>query len=423
MNKFSYDRIYTAAWWFCVVTLPWTIPLNSGAIILLGLVWLTEGAPAEQWHRLKNATWIVPFILFFAMHVIGLLYSQDYKIGSFELEKKLSFLVIPIIAASGRTLPKSSIDLLKKGFVHSCLTIVLVSILLSLNTVLSHPDSLPQNFDPQTSQLFHQLNPDASPWWEYFSYIQVGEWIDIHPAYFSMYLVFCIIIVVQDMLKVMKINYWGCAVIAILLFFITLLSSRIAILSLPIVMLYLLYHYSGYPYRRYIAMTGIFIALLVVLVWLNPVSRFRILQEPILTSLHIDQSKTEWNSVSLRLLEWKGSLHVLSESWLLGSGSGDAQAELQKYYVNFNESTAGLTYNAHNQYLQTAMELGLVGFVLLMICFIPSMVSALQQNPVQVAFILLFCLMCLTESILARQKGIVFFTLFQSIFMRSAVNP
>ncbi len=422
MNSLMHDKLYIAALWLCIITLPWTIPLNSGAIILLGLIWLAEAAPREQWHRLKQATWVIPFVLFFTMNIIGLLYSHDYKTGAFELEKKLSFLIIPVIAASGRILMKSTIHLLQKSFVYSCLVIVLMSLVMSAMTVLSHPDFLPQNFDLKTSQLFHQLNPDVSPWWEYFSYIQVGEWIDIHPAYFSMYLVFCITILVQEMLKEMKANYWSFAIIAHLLIFIVLLSSRMAILSLPIVMIYLLYHHSGKQYGRYIVVSTLFVISLGVLVWVNPVSRYRIIQEPLLTSIHIDRDKTEWNSVSLRLLEWKGCLHVLRGSWLLGCGTGDAQAELQKYYVNYSPSSAGLTYNAHNQYLQTTIELGIIGFALLMFCFIPSMASALQQNPVQTVFIMLFCMMCLTESMLARQKGIVYFVLFQSMFLRSAAK-
>ena len=75
-----------------------------------------------------------------------------------------------------------------------------------------------------------------------------------------------------------------------------------------------------------------------------------------------------WNSVSFRLLEWRASLSTVAKSPILGTGTGDGQAALHDYYSTYNTSTTGLTYNAHNQYLQTTIELGLVGLLLLLIC-------------------------------------------------------
>ena len=420
MNKSHYNTIYLSSWWLCIVTLPWTIPFNSFSLVALAVVCLAEGNFITKWERLKNNTWAWSFLFFFVVHILGLLYTQDSPAGLFEIEKKLGFLAIPLVAASGPLFSKSSFNLLKKSFIYSCLLVVVISLAYTGYSLLGNEAPLIQNFDLQTNQHFHDLNPGASGLWEYFSYIQLGEWIDIHPAYFSMYLIFCIAILVNQMMECRIINARDLSIIILFTFFIVLLSSRMAIVSLTLVMLYFLFHYLKRNLnRKVILLTSLFFVFLFALIFLNPVARFRIIQEPLTTSLQIDHSNQVWNSVSFRWLEWKASLHALRGSWLLGVGTGGGQAALQEFYENFNASTSRLDYNAHDQYLQTAVELGVAGFFGLLLCLWRPFLSSIQPTPIHVAFIILFGLMCLTESMLARQKGIVFFTLFQSLLSRS----
>jgi O-antigen ligase len=315
-------------------------------------------------------------------------------------------------------------DSIKKGFVYSCLVIVVVSLIMSTSIMFGGPLHPAVNFDPQTLKHFHELNPKASGVWEYFSYIQLGEWIDIHPAYFSMYLIFCVCIVLQEILEKKQLTMVNAALMAAFVFFIVQLSSRMAIVTLPIVVLYLVHtHFKKQYTRKVFIGYSIFLGLFLLLIWINPVARFRILQEPLSTTYQINQDTLDWNSISFRLLEWTAGAEVLRQSLITGVGTGDAQHELQQYYDQFNSSTANITYNAHNQYLQTALELGLPGICLLVACLVSSLFTAIRQNPLQIAFVVIIGCMCLTESIFARQKGIVFFTLFQSMFLRSSVIP
>jgi O-antigen ligase len=206
--------------------------------------------------------------------------------------------------------------------------------------------------------------------------------------------------------------------IAIFIFFIALLSSRIAIVSLVVIFVYLLHGVFKTKTIRIAFATACFLVLS-VMVLINPVSRYRVFQEPLLTSFSAGPTVTQWNSVNLRMLEWKASVNGIGNAWLLGVGPGDAQGVLDKFYFNFSESTANLTYNTHNQYLQTTLELGVAGLLALSVCLFKPLFFSMNVSPVFVAFILLFSIMCLTESMLARQKGIVFFTMFESLFLRS----
>jgi hypothetical protein len=421
MKRPDYPTVYACAWWLCVVTLPFTISLSSASIILLTIVWLAEGHWKEKINRFRLSTWVWPFLIFFALHLLGLIYTEDHQSGFREMEKKLSFLILPLIAASGPRIESTWITKYRNGFTGACLLVVIISLGLFAFTISRGPSQPALNFDPLTQAAYKALNPTAPVGWEYLSYIQVGDWIDIHPAYFSMYLIFCIALLLEDVWIGRKPWLARSLIILLLTGFIGLLSSRMAILALPIVIAYLLSQTSGAIWRNATA-TVVLLILLVGIIWVNPISRFRVLQEPVSTSWQLNGAASGWNSIRFRLLEWQAGYQAISGAWIMGAGTGDGQQQLSSFYAEHASPALALGYNAHNQYLQTGVELGLVGLVALLVCLLPATRLLAQKNPVHVAFVILIVLMCCTESMFARQKGIVFFTLFQSLFLRTGTT-
>jgi hypothetical protein len=120
--------------------------------------------------------------------------------------------------------------------------------------------------------------------------------------------------------------------------------------------------------------------------------------------------------VNYRLLEWEGSWSIIRDNPLFGVGTSGWKIAMSKFYSSYNSSTSGLMYNSHNQFLQTWMENGILALVVFAFCLFGSLFRP-PADQSYVVFILIFSLMCLTESIVERQKGIVFFTLFQSLFL------
>lgn len=73
--------------------------------------------------------------------------------------------------------------------------------------------------------------------------------------------------------------------------------------------------------------------------------------------------------------------------------------------------------NFHNQYLQTFAELGVVGFILLLLILGVNLKNGLKSKDfIHIAFAILMISLFLTESFLWRQRGVVFFTLFYCLF-------
>jgi hypothetical protein len=73
--------------------------------------------------------------------------------------------------------------------------------------------------------------------------------------------------------------------------------------------------------------------------------------------------------------------------------------------------------NFHNQYIQVFAELGILGFILLVLILIVNLKNAIKHKDfIHIAFAVLMISLFLTESFLWRQRGVVFFTAFYCLF-------
>ncbi len=412
----GYTKVYLTAWLVGVVAMPWYILPGSISIGLLFIVWMADGRFPQKWTLLKSTPWTWPFLLFFLLHVIGLFYSEDMKSAWFQIETKLSVALLPIIAATGRRLPSGYFRVMKYGFIGSCLAVALLS-LGAAAISYQQPLALPLNFDPYSTERLHTLFPNLPQFWEYFSYLQLSKGADIHPAFFSMYLIFCILVILQEMLDRQRVSFVRVCLIGFFMIFVSMLSSRMAIISLAVTLAFLVMHhyYTKENATRGILALSCLLALVFAAVWINPVSRFHIWVEPMSTPLTVSQKTAHWNSVNLRLLSWEASVDAGKSYWPFGAGTGDGQSVLDQYYARL--SFFGFHVNSHNQYLQTFIELGIPGLACLLFCLYGPAYRALSINPLHFSFMLLFGMMCLSESMLVRPKGIVFFAMFQSLFL------
>lgn len=382
------------------VTLPLSIYVNSIAIILLLFAWLCEGQFIFKIKLLMQRPLIIIFIIFYLLFLLGMLYTSNIEFGKFNLEKKLSLIVLPLVIGTSISFNKKMQENVLTVFVSSCF----------VTSLICFGKGLYYYFSTQSG--FYLLHEPLS------------SVINFHPPYFGMYLSFGILIILEHLRKNLFIltrpQKKFLALIAFYFFcFIILLSART-----HLAFLFLFFITAGtyffYKQKKLLLWFVVFFCLSGFGIFMMNKSVF--LRERITKLFTTDLSVIDGgkeNGLTIRLVKWKCSIEGIAESPLLGTGTGDAVDYLVKCYErkNFWGMYPQYRFNSHNQYLETALTLGMPGLIGFLLCIIAPFVSAWRKRQyLFLSFIALFCFCCLTESLLERQHGIVFFTFFISLF-------
>lgn len=379
-------------------TLPWSIYLNSISILLLAVFWLLEGNFMGKINLLLQRPVIFVYTGFFFLFVVGLLYTSNLVEGKFNLEKKLSLFALPLLFGTSLSLNGKVKDKILLVFILSCFVASAVCLANAFRQYFVHHD---------TSFFFHEKLSSALPF---------------HPPYFGMYLAFSVLVLLDfffrsDEKKHIRILF-ACGVL-FFIGFIILLSARTA---LGFLILYFLIGgtYFFYKRKKIIPWLGSFLMAAVLGFLLIAQSEF--LKNRITKLFTTDLSVVEGggeNELTIRLVKWKCSWEGIMENPLLGTGTGDAVDYLVSCYEkkNFWGMYPQYRFNSHNQYLETVLTLGLPGFIFFLACLmLPVYFAFRKKHFLFFSFIALFAFCCLTESLLERQQGIVFFTFFLSLF-------
>src|SRR5690606_32465917 len=111
-----------------------------------------------------------------------------------------------------------------------------------------------------------------------------------------------------------------------------------------------------------------------------------------------------------KILQWSSGLEA-NKNFLFGNGIGDANnAIIETNLKNNLIKYAEREYNAHNQYIQTYVGLGIIGVYLLFLI----LYNGLIRNPnnllkvTSVAFFFYLAIVFLSESYLERHHGLVY---------------
>lgn len=405
-----YNTIFLTSLTIVAATLPFSLLLNSISIILLSFIWLPG---ILYFNRIKlnppNLYFFFP-VAFYLMHIIGLYSTDNIKEGFFELEKKMSLIVFPLILGTSYKLDQNQVNTILKAFLFS----VFISSLICLGYAVHRNNYLDTFFHPN---------------WFFFSYTDLTEIIGIQPNYLALYVSFCILTLFHFFMKNRK-NYSALKQVAFIsvilyhVFFLLLLSCRTPIIAVVIIVVSgMVYHF----YKKKKLWNGFFLMIGVGLILMAGVYHLPIVKERLWATFGIKQ-KTSWIDKygggvegmvpNVRLFKWKCAWNAIEENWITGVGTGDSQDALQVQYKAANFTMAfDARYNAHNQYLDTWLEIGIMGLLIYLACLIvPAFNAWKKKQYLFLSFIILFSVCCFTESMLSRQNGIVFYTFFYSVF-------
>jgi O-antigen ligase len=359
------------------------IPITLVLVLVVSVITIPWQIRVHYFKKRKR--YILSFVLFYIVSLIGMVYTLNVKEGLFDLEVKLSILLVPLVFLTSNIINKYTVFGLIKTF------IVGVSLSLGLQFILATI-----NFQEtgNTDVFFYNL----------FSHFH-------HPAYFSMYTNFAI-----ASLLVLIFHYRDrpqfrhFALLGFLVVGIYQLSSRAGMLTL-IVLLFYAFVYIIFPKLRWKKMLyALFATVLITAAILYPIARYTS------TIREIDVT-TSKSSSGVRLAMWQAAIPLIKENPIIGVGTGDVNRELQFRFAQERVVRAVRdNLNAHNQFLQTQVGLGLMGTIALLIALLlPLWVSIKKGKLFYPLFVVILLINFLTESVLNTQAGVIYYTVLNSI--------
>jgi O-antigen ligase len=143
---------------------------------------------------------------------------------------------------------------------------------------------------------------------------------------------------------------------------------------------------------------------------------------------------TAFDPLPLRILEWHFAFEILREhhAWLFGVSPGDSQDLLDQKYVDTHMWIGNpddgpdrrirgfLGYNFHDQYIETLVRSGLIGFASLMLILGLQIGIALKWRTKEARFtVLTLILFFIPESPLTMQHGVFLFCFFPLLLLYS----
>jgi O-antigen ligase len=247
----------------------------------------------------------------------------------------------------------------------------------------------------------------------------------LHPTYVSLWYCFAIAIAFSK-LRDYKNQFLKTACVAamfILLTTIVLLSSRIGLLCLATIGI--LYIFSVRNKKIKIVLLLLFAGVGLFSITKISLISSRMIAEFQQTELVPPVGK-EHNSINIRIGIYKCAVNLIKQHVWLGVGIGDVQHELDTCYLNYQTDVyQSDNYNTHNFFLHSFLGAGFLAFLALVFMMWFFFDTGIRQKSIlYISFVLIIFLGMLFENVLSRNHGIIFFGIFNTLFIQYyLLNP
>lgn len=389
-----------------LITIPLHYRYSNIAIILLSLYSIYKFNKRQ--FQIQKAL-VLPILLYLLM-VISLLWTIDFQATSRALLKGLSLFLIPVCFFINPPLTNEERNKIVCYFSYAIFGFSLFYTINALIRFIITKDT--------KVFFYHELVT-----------------FDVNAIHFSVFV--CIAIFWFFLKKEKSITD---KVILLLLFFLLILlsSKNIIVLFLFLVLLYIL---KVNKIKKYLIL---FLVIGVGLLFSGKIKdRFSIEIESNNTENSVNKEISSSNGIvynvsikeawtkekfelndyfpgtAMRVYQARIFKEMLTEdkSYLTGYGLNATLEKIKQKRIEHNLYPDYEKFNFHNQYFQLFAEIGLVGFVLLVLMLITNLKNAIKTKYfIHFSFAVLMISLFLTESYLSRQRGIVFFTMLYCLF-------
>jgi O-antigen ligase len=390
------------------LSLPW-LTKASVPIIIISLISVSIESKLKIRNFKSQKILLLP-IIFYLMHLTGMVNTGNMQEGWFDLEVKLSIILFPLLFLFKEKIHRKEFRLIFYGLAMGCL----INALLSFGKGMAHYEANPVS----VFESFSSYN---------FSY-------GLHPSYLSFYCSICAAFFLFSAVAALKMKtkfHWLYIAATLLFSLLTILhGSKSGVISLVVIFLfsigYMIQIKTGKKIIAGFAITFILISLLTPVI--SPVMTARMLHAVKLRELKWSELESKYkhtkSSSEARLLIWNASWELLKEN-PTGAGTGDVKDVLmEKYRSEDMRGAYDLQLNCHNQFLQSGIGLGWIGVItLVLMLVVPLILKAKQGDIFSFTFLIVLNFNLAVESMLEKQAGVIFISFFYCLILAPRIPP
>lgn len=367
----------------CCVTLP--AFFKSFSLFLLFLVLALSGELFSCKYKLKSILrfdnpllWLVGLYL---LYCVGMLWTKDVKLGFDDLVIKLPMLVVPVLFlfVPKRMLVRRRLWLYAFAFVCG---LVVFELFLFAKAVIAGGGISKTLYNSDYINFYH------------YTYRTLA----------------CnMALVILYKMPLTRLFAWSAkrsaivrfVLMALLNFFVVTMYSRMGFFLLLVADALIVIDtlFVRKVYGETVAMLAI-ILLTIGLTFSNDIfaTRYKTIDENAYKPKNV-------NYPAVRPLIYSNALNLIGQNPILGAGTGDVKQVMNDLYKRYGVPYS--QFNAHNQFLQTAIALGCVGLLLLLMIYFCFALRLFDREAwLLVSAVLLSAVCMLTESVLERQMGV-----------------
>lgn len=351
----------------------------------------------------RRFSWSSPLpwmLLFYLAHLLGLLWTTNFDFAGLDLGIKAPLLVLPVLFLLGGPVADA------RGALRAFVLANTVAVLICLVRAIVRAAIYVSQLGPGEALSGYTLSvPFFASDLAFF----------LHPTYMAMYLTLALVVLTRPALC----GSWPAgrrwALGATLVVGVVLCASKAGWLVLLVLGVLFLVEHRRDRRMRLAILVGLSIALAagIVLFRTNAYVHERVMQ--VVDTLQEGAPTPDAaNSTDDRRLVWHAAWPVAKAHPWLGVGTGDVKDELLRSYAAHGYvEPLRKQLNAHDQYLNTAVALGIGGVALLLATvLVPLWAAVRRKEGLLLAFLLLNALNWTVESMLEVQAGVMFLGFF-----------
>ena len=384
-----------------VVLLAFFIPLIKYGIqipiLLFILSWFVYPKIA-----IKKVWW--PFLIFagfYIFHLIGMIYTEHIGLGITDLTEKLSLLIFPFFFATAKPIDRKFRRWSIIAFAMGCTVSVMLSFIISEVAYL------------KTGDIGEFYMSEFSPFF--------------HPSYLAMFINMSVAIFLT-VLTSFRFSRLQTGVIWVIILFLSLSlvfpTSKMGFIVFTFLIVFFLVKWA--TQKALLKLNSLLLIVVglatLVLIKYNPVAQNRISSAVEFVDAEAKPEKSrQMESSAARIYAWQATFDEIKKH-PLGVGTGDINIVLEDH---FRESglleLADKELNPHNQYLQSAMAIGIPALLWFLFSLVYPFGKIVRTKDWLYAFFLCsIALNLMVESMLEKQSGIIFYAFFNCLFFFSS---